>query len=163
MISLKFQSAIDITIDNQCTNMKLTSPIYFVQDAMYPIQFPQQVNPKHIVKTNFVIGINQDIFGIALLYHLQGKENTNAQLLVIWGCRYSIFYSHAQLIQQSIPDWDKDKLKELYDVYHSQYKTYSHTEAWQLDDNTILKTECNILFGFNIKVTISEESINAMD
>jgi hypothetical protein len=76
-----------MTIKNQCSNIKLTSPVYFIKDTNCHIQFPQQVNPKSAVRINFISSTNRDTFGGVLLYHLQRKEgaSTDAQLLVIWG------------------------------------------------------------------------------
>jgi hypothetical protein len=149
----------DITIDNRCYSIKLTSPVYFIKDPNCYIQFPQQMNFKSIMKANFMIGIDRDMFGGALLYHLQGEENTSVQLLVTWG--YSSYgpNSHAQFIQQSTPDWDKDKLEALYDIYHNQHNACSNTGEWWLNNNTKLKTECAISFGFRMKVTISEVKV----
>jgi hypothetical protein len=84
-----------MTINNQCSNIKLTSPTYFTKDATCHIQFPQQVDSKCIMKAKFRIGIDQATFGGVLLYHMKGKDDvlTNTQVLVIWGYKYvrSIF------------------------------------------------------------------------
>jgi hypothetical protein len=64
-----------MTIDNQCSNIKLISPVYFTKNAMYHIRFPQQVDHDCIMKANFITDINQNTFGGALLYRLQHEED----------------------------------------------------------------------------------------
>jgi hypothetical protein len=162
IVSFTLQSAIDLTINNQCTDIELISPIYFIKDAKCYIQFPQQVNEKSIMRTNFITDINRSTFGGALLYHLQRKANTSisVQLLVIWGSTSDRIYSHVYLIKhESTHDWDKDKLKRLYDVYNSQYKMcFIQEKYWLLDDNMLLRTVCETSReGFEIEIIIYEE------
>jgi hypothetical protein len=163
MISLTLQSTINMTIDNQCSNIELTSLIHFTKSAMCCIQFPQKVSSKSIMKANFITGIDQTTFGGALLYHLQGKKDmsTNAQLLVIWGYNADEIYLHTWLIRHNITlDWDEDKLKRFYDVYNSQYKVYTaiFRKEWLLDDKTMLKTKCGSSHGgFEMELIISRD------
>jgi hypothetical protein len=174
IVSLTLQSVMEVAIDNQCTDIELTSSTYFIKDATCCIQFPQQVNPKSIMRTTFKTGADRDIFGGALLYHLKGKKNDeynnqsdkdtliSTQLLVIWGYNSDRIYSHVHLIEhKSTLIWNEDKLKRLYHVYDSQYKTYSdisQEEEWLLDDNIKLKTVyVSSHGGFEIWVIISED------
>jgi hypothetical protein len=158
--SLIIQSSVDITIDNQCTDIKLTSPVHFIKDAMHHIIFPQQVNSRSIMKANFITNVARDMLGGALLYHMQGKEDTSisAQLLVIWGYNSYGLYSHAWLIEHDITlVWSKDKLERLHAAYNNEYHAYFGTGKWLLDDNTRLKTVCKTLHrGFEMKIVISE-------
>jgi hypothetical protein len=149
-----------VAINNQCPNIKLTSPIYFTTNTTCNIQFPQQVDFKSIVKVNFKSGMDQDTFSGVLLYRLQRKVNTSirTQLLVIWGWNSYDLYSYAHLIEhESILVWNNDKLKMLYDAYNSQYDR-DIIEEWLLDDNTKLKAKCEISHGgLEINIIISEE------
>jgi hypothetical protein len=151
----------NVTVNNQCPNIELTSPVYFTKNAMYNMQLPQQVDPNSIVKVSFKTGINQDTFGGVLSYRLQWKDDasTSTQLLVIWGWNSYKFYSHARLIEhESTLVWDKDKLKTLYDGYDSRYNIDLDTEEWLLDDDTKLKTKCETLRGgLEMNIIISEE------
>jgi hypothetical protein len=161
IISLTLQSAIDVTINNQCTTIALISPVYFVKDATCHIQFPRQVNTNRIMRATFITGIDRDTFGGALLYNLQRKENASisAQLLVIWGYKYNRIYSHTQLIEhESTFTWDENKLEKLYGVYSIRYDPGSSMNEWLLDDNTVLKTVCESSHGgFKMEVIIFEE------
>jgi hypothetical protein len=159
IVSLILQSAINLTIDNQCTNIELTSPVYFIKDTTCHVQFPQKVNSKSIMMANFINNVDRDEFGGILLYCLQQKENTNIQLLVLWGYESNWPYSYTFLIEhESTFVWDKDKLKRLYDVHNRQYNVLRDI-IWLLNDNIKLKTSCLALCsGFEMKITISEKT-----
>jgi hypothetical protein len=149
---------VDLTINNQCSNIELISLVYFTKDTNCRIKFPQQVNSKSIVKVNFTTGIDRDTFGGALLYRLQGKENISAQLLVIWEWNSYKLCSHAWLIEHDITvTWNENKLKEFYDVYMKR-NAIASTGRWLLNDNTMLRTSCvSSHGGFEMEVIISEE------
>jgi hypothetical protein len=154
-----------MTIDNQCTNIELTSPVYFIKDTDYHIQFPQQVNHRSIMKANFVTGIDQDTFGGVLLYHLKRKNDASisVQLLVIWKYKSNGIHSRALLVEhESTLAWDKVKLKRLYDGYGNQYEAYSvmNKGRWLLSDNIRLGTSCNLSYGgFKMNISIYEEDL----
>jgi hypothetical protein len=164
-VSLTIQSAIDMTINNQCTDIGLASPVCFIKDTTCHIQFPQQVNPECIMKAGFATGVDKGTFGGALLYRLRQKEDASAstQLLVIWG--YKIYglkankhYLHAWLIEhESTLVWDKDKLKRLYDIYNNRWYTDSDLKTWLSNDNAELNVKCESLYkGFGMEIIISE-------
>jgi hypothetical protein len=149
--------------------MELASPVYFIKNMTHHISFPQQVDPRSKMEVDFRTGINQDTLGGVLLYHLQRKEkdesdtdkdaSTSTQLLVIWGWNSYKFYSHAWLIEhESTLDFDIDKLRMLYNTYDDQYNGCFNAEKWLLNDNTGLKTKCELLHGyFKMEVIVSEE------
>jgi hypothetical protein len=151
----------NMTIDNQCSSIELVSPVYFTKDATCHIQFLQQVDSKSEMRVKFKSGIIQDTVGGILLYRLQWGEDvsTSTQLLVIWGCKFNRFYSHVRLIEhESTLDWDKDKLKMLYDIYDSQCNINFNRREWFLDDSIKLKTKCEISHGgLEMIIIISEE------
>jgi hypothetical protein len=155
----------DVTIVNQCTNIEMTFSAYFIKYVACHIQFPHQVNVNCIMEANFITGIGRDTFGGALLYHLQGKEDTSisTQLLVIWGYSHDELYSHTLLIEhESTFVWNEDRLKSLYNIYSSQYGAYSDIEGWLLDNNTSLKVVFESSHGgFKIQVVISEDKYSS--
>jgi hypothetical protein len=172
IVSLTLQSTVDMIVDNRCTNIKLTSPIYFIKDAACPIQFPQQVNSESTMKVSFKTDIDQATFGGALLYHLQKREDESGdwsdtdedesisiKLLVIWGCKSDCFYSRAYIIlHESTFTWNEEKLKMLYNLYNSQYQLCTKTGEWWLHVDLMLKTKCKRRHaGLEIVVSISEE------
>jgi hypothetical protein len=150
-----------MTIDNQCSNIKLVSPVYFAKDGVCHVQFPQHVYPKCMKKVDFITGVDSITFGGALLYHLQRKEDASisTQLLVIWTFGFVVPYPHVWLIEhESTLTWNEDKLKRLYDVYNERYDKDFNTGKWLLYDNTKLQiVRESSRGGFKANVTISEE------
>jgi hypothetical protein len=161
--SFTLQSTIDMTINNYCSNIELTYPIYFIEDETCHVQFPQKVNSRSIMKINFIINIYRGMFGGVLLYRLQRKENTSisTQLLVIWGYKSNKPYLHTLLIEHdSALTWNKDKLERLYHIYDNQYARFfvTNMNIWSLDDNTKLQTfHLSSHGGFEMNIIISEE------
>jgi hypothetical protein len=153
-----------VVIDNQCTNIKLVSPVYFPKGTTSHIQLPQKVSSKSIVKANFINDMDRDTLGGALLYRLQWKENppTSTHILLIWRYGLDGLYLRAFLIKhESTFSWDKDKLKRLFNVHDGRYYIYFSfsEEKWLSDDNIKLKMTCKkTSYNLKIEVIISEES-----
>jgi hypothetical protein len=158
----------DVTINNRCANIELTSPVWLIKDATCPIQFPQQVESNRIMKTNFATGIDRDTFGGAFLYRLQREKNvgsdkdisTSTQLLVIWGYKFGQPHSYVCLIEhESTLPWNEDELEKLCAMHDNRYEACSniYCNGWLLNDNTVVE----IMFepsheGFEIDIIISE-------
>jgi hypothetical protein len=137
IVSLALQPEISMAVCNQCTNIELVSPVYFFKDKTCDTQFAHQLIPNSVMAVKLQTGMDQDTLGGALLYHLQKKEDTliGTQLLVIWGYKSDRIYLHAWLIEhESTFDWDRNKLKKLYDVCDSRYDIESNMGRWLLDD-----------------------------
>jgi hypothetical protein len=173
IVSFALQSIMEVTINNQCTNIELTSPMHFIEDVTYHGHFPQKVNSES-EKVNFKIGVHQSTLGGALLYHIQRKKNDESnnradedtaistQLLVIWKFRIDRFYLYVYLVDhESTLVWNEEMLKMLYDVYNSQVDTEFIFDSgrWLLDNNTKLRITCEALCkrSFKKDITISEE------
>jgi hypothetical protein len=165
IVSLTLQSAANMTIDNQCVNIELASPVYFIKNATCYIHPPQQADSKSIMKFNFRTGMDEDTFGGVLLYYLQRKGNVksddqadtsiSAQLLIICGSKYDGFYSNAYIIEhESTLTWDEDKLKRLYDLYNNLYDTDFNTGEWLLYNSIKLKTVRRILHEGDVEMNI---------
>jgi hypothetical protein len=72
IVSITLQSTIDITVKNQCSDIKLTSPVYFTKDTTHHTQFPQQVSPKNIMKATHLVAF----------YYIICKEKRMMNLMV---------------------------------------------------------------------------------
>jgi hypothetical protein len=174
--SLTFQSVMDVTIDNRCSNIDLVSPVHFIKDTMCHIRLPHQVDSKSKIKVQFKNRMYRSRFCGVLLYHLQRKESSESgnrididkdasistQLLVIWEFRIDRLDLHACLVEhESAVAWDEDKLKELYNTYDSRYDADIALNAgrWILNDNTKLRIVCETSYegGFGINIIIFEE------
>jgi hypothetical protein len=168
------QSTMNVTINNQCSNIELKSPVYSIKDAIYHGHLPQQVDSKSKMTANFKIGVHRSTLSGILLYHLQRKEDnessnrfnkytpTSIQLLVIWELRIDRLYSHAWLIEyEDAFIWNEDKLKRLYGVYDNRCNSdiIFSTRRWLLDDNAKLQIVCETLYkgDFEMNIVISEE------
>jgi hypothetical protein len=162
IFSLILRPTIDVIIDNQCTDIELTSPVYFTKDMTCHVQLPQQVDSNSRMKVSFRTSTDRDTFGGALLYRLQRKEDTSigTQLLVIWGCKHNDIYSYVLLIEhESTLIRSEDMLKGLCDAYNSRYEAhFLPREHWLLDNNIILRTVGEASHGgFEIEAIISDE------
>jgi hypothetical protein len=155
-----------MAINNQDSNIELTSPVYFTKDATCHPQFPQKVNPKSITKINFITGVDRDTIGGVLLYRLPQKTDTSThtQLLFIWGYRCNIFYpllvySQVWLIEhEDTLVWDKDKLRMLYDKYYELWYTDDDSGPYLLNDNTKMNVEEGFFYGgYEMHAFVSEE------
>jgi hypothetical protein len=165
----------EVTIDNRCSNIELTSPVYFIKNATYHGHLSQQVDSKSRIKVNFITGIDEDTFGGALLYRLQRKYNNepdhqfdadkdifiSAQLLVFWRCERARFYSLATLIEHDITFiWNENKLEEFYHIHDRRYNIKPAFDQFirSLNDGTTLKVKCRLLHGgLKMNIITSEE------
>jgi hypothetical protein len=168
----------NVTINNQCSNIELVSAVCFTKDTTCRMYLSQQVDSKGTMKANFRANLDRNTFGGALLYHMQRKKSdrsgdradedasTNVQLLAIWGRKSDGIYSHAWLIEhESKFTWSEDKLERLYHIYDRQYVTefILDKKKWLLDDNIKLQTICETLYGgFEMKVFIFEQNDQAI-
>jgi hypothetical protein len=152
----------NVTIDNQCSDIELTSPVCFTKNATCHEHLPQQVDSKSAMRANFKTDVNRDTFGGVLLYRLHGKEDTSTstQVLVIWGYDSCRLYSYLWLIEhESTLNWNEEKLERLHNVYNSRYNIRFDIEGWLLNASTKLKTKYKMSFesGFRMNIIISEE------
>jgi hypothetical protein len=176
LVSFILQSTVNVTIDNQCANIELTSQVYFTKDTTCHEHLPQKMDSKNIMRATFKTSAERDTFGGILLYHLQRNGNSESdqrsnadkdasistQLLVMWEFRIDNLYSHVWLIEhESVLTWGEDKLERIYDVYDSLYDTdiIFNTGRWLLEDDTKLQAVCETSDEgrFEINITISEE------
>jgi hypothetical protein len=118
------------------------------------------------------IGMDRDMIGGALLYHLRRKKNDeygdqsdkdtliSTQLLVIWGGNTNEYISDVFIIEhESAFIWNEQKLEKLCHAYNSHYYSYVKldTKYWLLDGNTKLETWCESSHGgFEMTIIISE-------
>jgi hypothetical protein len=161
----------DVTIKNQCTNIELTSPVYFTKGVTRHMRLPQKVDSESRARTSFRTSMYRSTFGGFLLYHLRrkrghksdylfdaGKDTSiSTQLLAIWEFRIDRLYSYACLIKhKNTLVWSEDELERLYHVYDSQDYTdiVLNTGKWLLDGNTRLKTKCKASYKGDLKMNI---------
>jgi hypothetical protein len=171
-LSLPIQPSVKLNIHNQCSNVDLVSPIYFISDDLERHRPPDyEVYAGSATRFGFVIKLSHGTGG-ALIYRLQRRqphESTKADkdtsgathLLVVWEIyKFMQLYTDVLLVEHEKGfDWNKDNLKELEHRNINRFRLSPGfaTETWLLDDNTALMTTFNIMNKDHIlNITISE-------
>jgi hypothetical protein len=175
-----------LNIHNQCSNVKLISPIYFGNGVVYPKLSDQQIDIDTEMKTCFTINTIQNELKGTMLFKLQRKENRFSiylsnifkrqgysndeakciQMFIAWKVKNSKLFLYVALVKHLKEfTWNEDKLRNLYYKNHSWLKEYNNTrsDAWLMDDNIVLKTTFNTRDLKNIpelSISISEEEKN---
>jgi hypothetical protein len=182
-ISLALQLSSCVVIHNQCSNIKLVSPVYFCNGAVCSKLSSQRIDIGAKRKACFEFNTIRDEFEGALLFKLQRcsdrqrnmdttttkadkREAKCVQLVVAYKVKDSKLFLYVSLIK--LPKkftWNENKLKKLYDKNRSWLKEYNNTTShkWIMDDNTILKTAFSardLKRIFEISISISEEEID---
>jgi hypothetical protein len=152
------------------------SPVYFGDNVIWHIPPGQKVYANDVARASFRKDVAKSEFTSVLIYKLQRKGHkykqqfdedstfikdtlTGFQLVVIWRYNSDRIYSHAWMIEHDNTFiWNEDRLERLHDVYNNQYNASPNMGGWLLDDDTMLKIECETVYrGFEMKVIISED------
>jgi hypothetical protein len=164
-VSLALQFSSCVTIHNQCSNIKLVSPVYFDNGAICPKLSDQQIGICAKMGSSFEIYAAQDEFEGVLLFKLQRysgmqhnintsnvetneKGATDIYMLAAWKVKDAKPFIYVALIEHTNEfTWNKDKLKMLYYKNHNRLKEYDDTisNRWLVDNNMSLK----IAFGIS--------------
>jgi hypothetical protein len=184
-VSLKLQLLPCVTIHNQCSNIKLISPVYFGNDAVCPKLSDQPIDISTRMKVCFEINAAQNDFEGALLYKLQryvefdGEFNMDTStietnknqamhiyMLSAWKVKDSRLFVYVTFVEHTKEFiWNEEKLKKLYDKNFGWFKEYKRTASntWLIDDNMALKTTFKAREfekNFELSISISEEERN---
>jgi hypothetical protein len=181
-VSLDLELSSCVTIHNQCSNIKLVSPVYFCNGTVYIKLSSRQIDIGTTTKIRFENDAAQDEFEGALIYKLQGYVESDdqnnmdtlttevdengekcVQMLVAWKVKdakpllYVVLIEHAKEFI-----WDEDNLRKLYDKNLGLLKKCNNIipDTWIIDDNMILKTSSEVkgLKGkFDLSISIFEE------
>jgi hypothetical protein len=179
-VSLAFQMSSCVTIQNQCSNINLVSPVYFGNGVVCPKIFGQQIDISTKMNAIFEINATQDDFEGALLFKLQRytdrQHNMNVlttvtdkcetvyiYMLAAWKVKDSKPFVRVALVKHTKEfTWNEDKLKKLYYKNRQWLKEYDDTtsDTWSMDDNMIMKMSFkarNLKGNFELSISISEE------
>jgi hypothetical protein len=149
MVSFKFQLPVYIAIHNQCLNTMLATPVYLCNGTISLKLLDQQIDIGAKVRTSFEIDTIKNKFEGVLLFKLKRhvesdvqhsmntsttetdeNEVTHVYMLVIWEVKDAKSFAHVALVEHTIAfNWDKDKLKKLYDKNHSWFRKYNNTSV----------------------------------
>jgi hypothetical protein len=181
-VSLKLQLPACVTIHNQCSNIKLVSPIYFGKGTICPKLSSQRMDIGTEMDASFEIYATQDVFEGALLYNLQRysesddqrnidiltkETNKNeakyVQMFVAWKMEDSKPLLYLVLIEHTKEFiWNENELRKLYNKNHNRLKEYDDAipDGWLIDNNMVLETSFEVrgLKGdFELSIFVSEE------
>jgi hypothetical protein len=161
-IRLDLQLPACVTIHNQCSNIKLVSPVYFGNSVVCSKLSDQQISIGTIMRNYFEIETTQDRPEGTLLYKLQRysdsphnmntliTENNEAkciQMLVVWKVKDPEPFAHVILVEHTKEFiWNEDELKKLYNKNCGWFEAYDSTTSytWLVDDNLTLKTSLKV-------------------
>jgi hypothetical protein len=180
--SLTLHKTSNVTIQNQCPDIELVSPIYFCDGGTYNEYFVERTNVSSMVKIDLRFSLDKLPGGI-LMYKVQRKGNTKLdhqshtdttsieavedaskmmRLLVAWKIESSdklrarimpVEHSNELVLNE-------DRLAQLYEKIDGQsYRRYSFFKStWLVYDNTVLKVTYEAVQkeDFELKITISE-------
>jgi hypothetical protein len=171
-VRLTIPPSFKLNIHNQCTNVDLVSPTYFISEELEFHKPPNyNVCTNDIMRFVFIIKWSRESYGV-LIYKLQRKQpneyakinedTSNATyLLVVWEvseskelCADILLVEHSKGF-----DWGKDILEELYCKNSSRFRLCpdSVTEKWSLNDNIALITTFKIMDeDHTLDITVSE-------
>jgi hypothetical protein len=181
-VSSELQLPVCATIHNQCSNVKLASPVYFANGAVCPKLSDQQIGIDAKMSAGFEIYATRDDFEGALIYKLQryvepairhnmdtlaidtGNNKTKCvQIFMAWKVKDAKPFVYAVLIEHTKElIWNEDKLKRLYYENHNRFKECDDTisDTWYMDDNMTLQTTFRVgdlKRTRELEISVSEE------
>jgi hypothetical protein len=144
IVSFALQSPISLNIHNQCKDIGLISPVYFIHGGKWPAVPDPKIDVNAVMQNRLEFDAGQDILEGALVYRIQRRHVESAQdeskqiwLLVAWN--------------------GEDRLRKLYQKHWPSLKGQSKSK-WGLDSTTELATTIRVTKGgCRWDIFISEE------
>jgi hypothetical protein len=166
IVSLTLQSPVLLNIHNQCKDINLTSPVYFIHGGRWPIA-PDQEIVVNAVMQNIKFDAEQDLLEGALVYRIQRRHVESAQdeskhiwLLIAWNGGYVNGSDVCALLIEHNKRLGEDRLKKLYQKRWPLLKERANATggSWTLNDTTKLATTIKVTNrGYRWDIFISEE------
>jgi hypothetical protein len=153
------QPSVKLNIYNQCLNIDLVSPTYFISRELECYKPPDyKICSGCITRFAFMITWNRNPHGV-LIYKLQKKqtheysnisEDTSSavHLLVVWRIEHNKPFVDVLLVDMAKKsDWNEYYLMGLYRKNSNRFRLChgSSTELWSLNDNVALMTTSEII------------------
>jgi hypothetical protein len=170
VVSLTLPSSISLNIHNQCQDIKLTSPVYFIHGGKWHVTPDQEIDSGAIMKNRLEFDSRQNILEGTLLYKIQRQyaeydefvqnESKLCQLLVAWHIESTEGLHIRALLVEHDRKLDEDKLRRLHQRcwYSLNTLVNSARSNWLLDNTTVLGTTVKAMNGgYRWDVFISEE------
>jgi hypothetical protein len=172
VVSLALQPLVLLNIHNQCQNVNLISPVYFVHGGKLHVAPDQEMGASNVIRNSLRFHSGQGVLEGALVYRIQRRQHAESdesvhdeleriRLLVAWCSKYTGELRVCALLIEHDKEfnWDKDKLKELHKKYWYSLDTWVDNirNKWLLDGTTILTTLVKAMDeGYRWDISISK-------
>jgi hypothetical protein len=167
IVSLALRLPVLLNIHNQCQDISLTSPVYFMNGGKWHVVPDQEIDFDNVMRNLLEFDPGQNILEGTLVYKIQKKHAESAQdeskriwLLVAWNGEYIKGLDVCALLVEHNERLDEDRLRRLYQKRWPLLKTRVNTTKsnWTLDDTAMLSTTIRAMNGgYRWDVYISEE------
>jgi hypothetical protein len=118
-------ASMEVEIRNQCSGFKLTSPVYFCDDAVCYIPLDQRVASNYSTRIKFRVDLNRFMSRGGIMYEVRAtstsSDETSANNTMTWEisrihdpCLFTILLEH-----DSTFTWNEDKLRQLIFEEHT--------------------------------------------
>jgi hypothetical protein len=168
-ISLILRSPVLLNIHNQCENINLISPAYFIHGGKWHVVPSQKIDVNDLMSNRLEFDSGQDILEGALIYRLQRRhtespkpaqdESKHIQLLVAWRVEPTKESYVCALLVEHDKELDGDKLRRLQQKHWHRLDAWFNSirSSWLLDITTVLKTAVIVMNeGYRWDIFISE-------
>jgi hypothetical protein len=168
--SLTLQLLVSLNIHNQCNDINLTSPVYFIHGGKWLVTPDQEIDVNTVMQNHIEIGSGQDTLKGALAYRIHRKhtesdepvqgESKQIWLLVAWCGEHTKGPDVCALVIEYNKRLDEDRLKKLHKKRWPLLKAKDNTtkNSWAFDDTTMLATTTKVTNrGYKWDIFISEE------
>jgi hypothetical protein len=164
IVSFALQSPISLNIHNQCKDIGLISPVYFIHGGKWPAVPDPKIDVNAVMQNRLEFDAGQDILEGALVYRIQRRHVESAQdeskqiwLLVAWNGEHTKGSDVCALVVEHNKRFDEDRLRKLYQKHWPSLKGQSKSK-WGLDSTTELATTIRVTKGgCRWDIFISEE------
>jgi hypothetical protein len=156
-----------LNIHNQCQNIHLLSPVYFIHGGKWHVVLDQEIDANVVMRKHLKSYSGEDILEGALVYRIQRKHVESAQdeskciwLLVAWNGEYTKGLHVCALLVEYNKNLNEDRLRRLCQKRRPLLKAQANVTKsnWTLDDTTMLTTTIEMTNeGYGWDIFISEE------
>jgi hypothetical protein len=157
--SLALQSPISLNIHNQCQDINLISPVYFIHGGKWYTTPDQKVNVNAVMRNHLEFDSGQDILEGILTYKIQRQhaeseefvqaESKSVQLLIAWNIEHTKGLHVYALLVEHDKELGEDKLRRLHQKYWHLLDAWVNPIRvnWLLNDMTMLATTVKVMNG----------------
>jgi hypothetical protein len=156
-----------LNIHNQCENISLTSPVYFIHGGKWSVVPGPEIDVNTVMQNRIEFDAEQNMLEGALVYRIQRKHVESAQdeskhiwLLVAWNGEHTKGLHACALLVEHNKRLNEDRLRRLYQKRWPLLKERANATggSWTLNDMTKFATTIRAMNrGCRWDIFISEE------